>query len=464
MKQLDEHELELIAYNLTRISELIDKVYRNQNKKKKFIADKGVYYKWKIHKLKHSERGITDLKSSYQLIGKQEWHSAVKEIVDIAKTSSDYTIAIEALKQYLHEEVISKFANKIAYLCLEKKFRKNSIRKLIKVLTKDLNGLMNYWVVAEIIGLAIQPSEIKINSIINLRKTKKKDLEGLQDHWTFSSSWSQTPSVLIRVKATREDIIKEKSGDIFKSTLLRKLQEELSKVICLLRLFKVGGIKLLSTKMNSDSPIPLMLGGKLSSHDNLTPPFWAYIRRNDVKKIKAFFNVMLPSLPVDIYNFESIKLTPIAIANDFYTEAVTKGEPIEKRISYVIMGLEALFLENNMEVSYRLRIRVGKFLGNLGLNSHSVSQAINDGYKIRSKYAHGDVLSTENRKKYAGRHGSLEILLKTLLDYLRIAVIMNIFMKKSKMEFARLIDDSLIDQKMDNALKIYLKKWKKYVV
>ena len=65
----------------------------------------------------------------------------------------------------------------------------------------------------------------------------------------------------------------EKTSDIFKSGLVRKLDEEISKVICILRLFKVGGIKIITTRMHTSSTFPLILGGEKTSFDKIEIEF-----------------------------------------------------------------------------------------------------------------------------------------------------------------------------------------------
>ena len=122
MKQIGEPERKLIFDHLTSLSRLIDNVYRNENKKKKLSPEKASYYRWKIDKLTHSERGISEIKSSAHVVQKQEWHSATGKIIETIKASQEYADTIEALKPYLHEEIISMFARRIAYLCCEKNF------------------------------------------------------------------------------------------------------------------------------------------------------------------------------------------------------------------------------------------------------------------------------------------------------------------------------------------------------
>lgn len=450
-----------IRVSLTKISNLVKNTYKT--KKEGYKADKVLYYKHKIHQLKHSERGVSDLKSSWNLIEKKEWNSAIRSIVEITKTSKEYTRNLKILKNYMQDETIDLFVRKIAQYCLEKNLNKKTLEKNINLMIKYLNDEIKYWVIAECNGMAIQPSKIKIDENILLKKIHKKDLEVETDHWSLGSVWHMgTPSIIVQVKQIKNKLASE-NDDIFKSRHYRKLQEAIYKVACMLRLFKVGGIKKITIQMFSDSPF-IFGFGKTTSHDSFSPPAWSYIKRSEISKLKAFFKVFYPYVPDDIFNFDSIKLTPVAIANNFYEEAVTKNDPIEKRISYVVMGLEALFLEDNMEVSYKLRMRASKFLGLLGMNLFKIKEEIKEGYKIRCKFAHGSPLSIESRKKLEEKYGSLENLVQNLLNYLRLAIILNIFMKKSKKAFAKLIDDSLIDSKKSNTLKKSLNKWKKCII
>ncbi len=461
MKRFSFEEIEKIRNSLAKISYLIRDIYRDKSKVDSFKSDRSLYYRTKVKKFKYSKLGI-DLHSTTQVIEKKEWYSATKEIADITKGSKEYKKNLKVLKPYLNQMKVDSFAEKIANHCLEKTLGKKIVKTLIDFAIKDIKNESRFWGIADISGMAIQPHEIKINSEITLRRICKTDLETELEHWSFHSEWNQKrPSIRIHVKLPPEDI--RKKDDDFKSGTLRKLSDAISKVTTILRLFKVGGVKCIAHEMDSDSIFPMLIGRTTDTNPH-NPFIWSYVKKNEIKKLNAFFRVMNEHFPKSLYEFGTGKVNSISIANNFYSEAVLKNEPIEKRISYAIMGLEALFLSDTIEVGYKLRMRASKFLGFFGFDVAKIKVEIRDAYDIRSIYAHGSSISTKRKKRLESNHGSLENLSEKVLNYLRVSILLNIFMKKSKEKFVDLIDGSLIDSKKSDVLKKSLDKWKKYIV
>jgi hypothetical protein len=118
------------------------------------------------------------------------------------------------------------------------------------------------------------------------------------------------------------------------------------------------------------------------------------------------------------------------------------------------MGLESLFLKGgeNQELIYRLSIRIAKLFSLLGYDSYRVKEVVRDAYKVRSLFVHGGHLSYKEKRKLNDKFGDINSFLLLLLGYLRISILMMVFIKKEKEEFLDFIDDALVDKDKDSQL------------
>src|SRR2546422_822861 len=89
----------------------------------------------------------------------------------------------------------------------------------------------------------------------------------------------------------------------------------------------------------------------------------------------------------------------LTIAHTRYKEALFETPLFENRVATAMMGLEALFLDETQELSYRLSVRVSKTISFLKRDPFEVRETIKDAYSIRSKFAHGNVLTHKDRRK-----------------------------------------------------------------
>jgi len=120
---------------------------------------------------------------------------------------------------------------------------------------------------------------------------------------------------------------------------------------------------------------------------------------------------------------------------------------VERRIANAVMALESIFLKGGetQELLYRLSIRVARIFGLIGMDSHHVKRFLQEAYKIRSLFVHGDQLSYKAKQKLNVQYGSVDSFLLRLLDYCRMSILTAIMLKKEKDEYGDLIDDALID-------------------
>jgi hypothetical protein len=236
----------------------------------------------------------------------------------------------------------------------------------------------------------------------------------------------------------------------------RQLRDIESKAITMLRLFKPASVMALSADIKTDCFWERAGGGGTTRRDTI---FFSPLIENDEKdKLSNFFLEMSKKLPEEGYSSHSKIFTPIENAYQRYSESMfTLDVSIERRIADAVMGLESLFLRENQEVSYRLRIRAAKVLGILGYDPYKTKEIVNYAYAVRSSFVHGDKVSDSNRKSILKRYENFENLYKMVIEQLRIAIVVYVMIELNKNELIELIDDSFIDSQKVSDLESHLK-------
>ncbi len=105
-----------------------------------------------------------------------------------------------------------------------------------------------------------------------------------------------------------------------------------------------------------------------------------------------------------------------------------------------IMGLESLYSmpKERGENCYKISLRTAKLLSFLGFKPLNIQKNIEKAYSIRNKVSHGMPISKKEACKIED--------LKTLLDYLRLSLIIFLSLSEiNKNEFVHLVDSALID-------------------
>jgi hypothetical protein len=139
----------------------------------------------------------------------------------------------------------------------------------------------------------------------------------------------------------------------------------------------------------------------------------------------------------------------IGIAYHRYEAALSEGLA-EGRIALAINCLEALYLGGKEgELAHRLSQRTAALLrqkiSDLGTDIYDKTYAA---YSIRSEFVHGAVESNKDRKKNKRRSQTAHDLSAPILDYARVSLLIFLQLRKvkSKEEFLKLIDRSLLDE------------------
>ncbi|MGB7130816.1 MAG: hypothetical protein WBD59_08405 [Candidatus Sulfotelmatobacter sp.] len=214
-------------------------------------------------------------------------------------------------------------------------------------------------------------------------------------------------------------------------------QTELMRIICALRLFRVGGVRADRFKMTVRHSYVNPGGAILESRAALSNCFYA-ISRADALPLKQFLEDIPPRLP-GLF-FADKGLTPKEIAYLRYNEAIFQDGPAERTITAAVIVLEALFLTTEPELRHRLAQRVSVFLKVLGSQPDALHtyDCVSRGYSIRSTFIHGGSLRAKDRPE-------ANQLMEPLLEYARVSVLAFFQISISKLELLKQLDRAMLD-------------------
>ncbi len=267
------------------------------------------------------------------------------------------------------------------------------------------------------------------------------------------------PTPIETLKHEQEDLLQKKTFNCWLE--LRSLSGQFNlgphrKVIfLLLSLYNLGSIFSLGAMRNS------YFGRRLSSKHKTFPrrDYFRYnLTKGDGKAIEKYFKQFHESL-VKIQNLNPEKSksgfnSSIKVAIDRYEELMFVFQnDSPKRVAYAIMGLEAIYSTDSGELKFKLTMRVTKIFKLLNLNPKMIAKNVKDAYNLRSKYAHGSIIKTKISFEFE----------ETIIDYLRISIILALATNFSKNDFVTLLDESNYDDDATNKLKKEIFRIKKLI-
>ena len=170
-----------------------------------------------------------------------------------------------------------------------------------------------------------------------------------------------------------------------------------------------------------------------------------FISEDNKNKLINFYSWAENNIPERYVSSDLIE-DEIGIAIKRYENALLLHvHPIEKLANGVI-GLEALYLQNDGDSSYKFRSRITKMMSFFDCDTKVLSETLKDAYKIRSSYLHGSVLSDKKAEE----------LLPTIFECLRRSILLFILLNKEGFEKKKVlpqIDYSFADGEENNKLK-----------
>lgn len=401
--------------------------------------------RWTVKDFLYDDKGVHIDSASGKNITKDDWGLYEYLIVESIEKTSTYQELLKKLSiQFLNfsDNYLSSFIFEITHKCFYEKLEENQIELIVKDFISELDDKPKpSFADSALVGIVIRSKTIKISDKVTLRQTLKSDLEVEQPVDEFHRyNFFPTPTAFLKVKLIGKYI--------------HSVHSKVGPIINTLKLFKVGSVKSLSTKEYSDSILhDRGIGTTHPLGRNEDPLEISLIIKEDENRLRKFCSIMEDKLPWD-FGIANHPLSVTEIAFSRYDAVLMKFDSFESHISDTIMGLESIFLGGEkQELSYRLKLRVAKVMSLFGYNSQETVKIIRDTYDIRSKYVHGGLLNFKDKTKLQEKHGELKGLLKTLLDFLRISIVVSLMMHVGKEEFVARIDNSFLEEKSVKSLE-----------
>jgi len=419
-----------------------------------------VYFRWKVDKFQYTDKGVTDYSAHGEYFTKQSWFRAIIKLEESVKHCSEYSPALEHLTKVFGDSNrissdLDQFIVKLLHHYFSSlKTEEKDIESLITTFLKDLREEpVKYGAEAELQGVALQPEKIEPSFGITLRQTKIEDFEREFPVYGFfmAPHHLPNPSAILNIE--------------FLGRGTNEIQKRLEQAIVILSLFKVGSVEHTAYRMKSESITDISASGTVTSGRTRGALETYLITHEDVQKLKKFWQTMTESIPESFFKLGITGTDYLSIAYKRYNDALSENGLIERRIANAVMGLEALFLKPGelQELPYRLGVRIGKVFELLGRNPHEIKKIINDAYKVRNLFAHGGQLSYKQKKKLESKYDNVKNLLLSVLDCLRILIIVIILSRKEKDELIDSLDDSLIDRKQEEQLSAVISRAKESI-
>lgn len=407
------------------------------------------YFRWKLTKFEERDNGTIDWSSEGEEFLKPFWGKAANDVfhkvckLDIYSdtykaVSEDYNLGEGQTNLYLHQLIMRLATN----ILVRKVKTVADTTKYIDSFLKDLNGEKRaYRAEVQLQGIALQPKSIKLDEGVKLRKPNRKDFER-EVFVTFPSHGTRplrNPTAFLhtRIYAIEEGV---------------PLQNEIDREVTILRLYRVGAVQAIQYSMDSDSIISsgvsTITAGKMLGSDKYL------VTKQGVKLLKKFWvNMKKVELPSSVYVGTQKEPDELSIAYDRYNDSL-ETHILEKRISSAVMGLEALYLSpsERQELTFKLSMRVGKLLSQIGYSAEKVRKELTHAYDIRSTYVHGKTLTQKQKNRHEKEVGELGQFSKVVMDYLRASIVAWLE-RPSKTSLIQKIDDSFLDSKKEEEIK-----------
>lgn len=376
---------------------------------------------WKVDKFEYAKEGV-NISRHGQDTTRESWVHGYSDVTGAIELTKEFLLLDKGLGIQDSRFILTRFVNVISNQFLSNNLPDSMIEQYIIRLKKDVEKIpQKIWANVEIEGIYLEMESLQINENVYIRRTNETDFEeNLRDYFYDPKFFTSNPTAILRIETIGEH---------------EELSRQINLYLLKLRLFKVGSVFTSSYKMGSES-LRNFSEGRVSSVLNLIASQKYEITESEKDKFVSFFKLIDKNLPS---NFLTGTETPISIAYKRYSDAIIENTPIERKILNAMMGLEAIYLNDNLELKFKLSMRIAKFLSYFSFNPHETKKYIKEAYDIRSSYAHGSILSPEQevRKKS---------LLDAILNYLRISIIYRICNNYPKDKFIEELDFSLIDK------------------
>jgi hypothetical protein len=355
-----------------------------------------------------------------------------KDYQDTLTKLSDF---FQQRKEFIQDILSSYLANAVS----------NGIKDDIEVLMDDLENKPPSWqVTARMYGITPESKEIKLSEGVKLRRVNEEDLIFEEPIFGLrvGRNLLSIPHSILEISLTTSN-----PNDV---------QKKVEKLTILLSLFRETCASYESYSMKTKSYTPYE--GTISRNTFLSREPKVIIKNSERDYLSTFIQYFEPRIPDAVIFGEP--LDPLEISIKRYLESIRENLPIEEKLTRAVMGLEALFLENETELRFRLSLRVAQLLGYLNEDSPAVYAVVSEAYDYRSSHVHGSVLSSDKKLK-------ANEALKNIWRYLRKAILIwlieDVSSEAKKRVFIKQIDGALIDDTQRQTFKMKIEADRSYL-
>ncbi len=437
--------------SLKSLSEVILKLRVKANENG-ITLDKELVTKWKIKDFNSSNNGVTYTEAVGVEVYEDNWVRIRSYILTNLHELNVQKICVDLVSSnfpsYQYPDfAVNDFINHILFNCLFIQIEgeySDCIDKVIELFIKNLNGEpVECTAQVFIEGLVIESEYIQLTPEITLRRTRKTELETAMSLRLLKNQMLNV-SVILEIKLKL--LLAEASN----------MQTKILQYVTIFRLFGVGTIRYILYFTNSEAIIQRGFPrGYTYAGETIYTDRKYKIENSMEVKLRDFCREMEIILPDDFYKLIDKKINYLTIAYDRYSEAVLEPVFLERKITNVVMGLEALYSNSDTELSFKLNLRISKLLSFLSKDPLVTRSFIKEAYKIRSTFAHGSQLTPKEQNKL-NNFGGFEIFLYTMIDYLRILILATLKSGISKEQLIELSDDSFLVPQKEDELKYLL--------
>ena len=256
----------------------------------------------------------------------------------------------------------------------------------------------------------------------------------------------------------RKQVIKldEKEFPIDSDEAEKLFTPECCIAIRILKLFKPSSLSYFSWEYKTEGKPCISPSGAIPQ--NITA-FSSTITQTDSKILqrdyKFFYNKLLRYNTIN-YNREKQVITPVFVALEKYEEALKiPAIEFEKTLTYIIMGLEAIYTAKNDDLAYALRMRITTLLNLVNLKDEKTLDIIKLAYSIRCDYAHGatnrESLTRKLLKYFNTKRAKYDCLIY-FLNILRLSIVTAIILDVGKNISAKENDINTFHKSLDEIM------------
>nr|CAD5926970.1 hypothetical protein NO713_01037 [Planktothrix pseudagardhii] len=423
-----------------------------------FIVDK-------ILDFEYNKEGTHFSKTQNEYIT-ESFYRVPSTIFDSIRNTCEYNSVLQdinASQPLVSRKSLDRFVEVIAGSILNKADAEEIIDTTITTFLKNIyKEPFQSSAVVELVGVVIDLESLELDSDIFkviIRQVKIEDLEKKQPIYPYPA---------IAFSSTRKWLIPSAIIDIeLYGNEPYKIRNEIKKIITVLRLFRVSSTDYKSYRMDSEAILwDSILGATFGSDKEIDILEKLKITKENASDLVMFYRDIKNKIPTQIYqsDFQEKAMIHLAIAYRHYSEALLSQIRIEEKITNAVIGLESLLLAENQEISFRFWVRGAKILGLLNYSPLEVKKNLKTAYDIRSTFVHGDDLELDKKlRKINKNKQETNLFLIELLDYLRVLIVVIIFLsnnknfvknnKFDKKKFLEIVDDSLISVEKEAELR-----------